>query len=315
MQHGVSTWVGRGVCFQCKECVCTLSIRKDKAWALHVQSKIRNELENITTTTIKQTHRERDTLVVTSGKRVHVGAEKDLPPPPPAPHNLFLLMTPPQSLNPKSATQNPQSSDYPKIGRLAFNSFGDHGCSKGQWGYLGTLSSSMYILTSFMQSDLCVQLRRQRHTQPGRVRQYTRMILGLYLPTYLLNCEIYLAPDFRKEVSSLCDLPGGPSRDWQPSLHLWRHLSLPLPFPPLYTGPVPQPVTQGHFASSTSAQDLNLRKTPFFQCPGLFMEPPKNNDSVPKPEELQSLKSTVEHQLAIGIRNWTVVLRAPEIGA
>lgn len=51
-----------------------------------------------------------------------------------------------------------------------------------------------------------------------------------------------------------------------------------LPFALLYTGPIPQPLTEGHF---TSAQVLNLRKTPFSQCPGLFMEPPKNNDSIP----------------------------------
>ena len=141
-----------------------------------------------------------------------MGAEKDLSPLTTSSYSGH----PPQPLNPKSAVQNPQSSDYPKVGWLVFNSFGDHGCSKVQRSYLGTLSSSMYIPTSFMQNDLCVQLRMQLHTQPGRVRQYTWMILGLslsYLSTYLLNCEIHLAPDFRKEISGLCDLPRGPLRD------------------------------------------------------------------------------------------------------
>ena len=174
----------------------------------------------------------------------------------------------------------------------------------------------MWILTSFVQNELWVQLWTQFHSQSGCLKEYLWMTLGFCLPTNL-SSESWSTPGPRFQESNF--RPVWPSQRppvWLTTItshsitSLWQHLSPPPPFPLLYTGPIPQPVTQGHFAS---AQALNLRKTPFFQCPGLFMEPPKNNDSVPNPEELQSLKSTVEHQLTIGIKNWSVVSRVPEI--
>ena len=220
----------------------------------------------------------------------------------------------PQAANSKPAIENPQSSDNPKVGCLAFNSSGDQSCSKVQWGYWGTSWCEYSHLSCKMSYGS--NYGHNSTASPGVSKNiYGWPWVFVSLQTYLLNHEVHLAPDFRKVISGLCDLPRGPLCDWQPSpltalLHLWQHLSPPPPFPLLYTRPIPQPVTQGH---CTSAQVLNLRKTPFFQCPGLFMEPPKNNDSVPNPEELQSLKSTVEHQLTIGIKNWSVVSRVPEI--
>ena len=178
------------------------------------------------------------------------GAEKDLYPLTTSSYSWHL----PQAANSKSAIENSQSSDNPKVGRLVFNSSGDQGWSKVQWGYWGTLSSLMWILTSFMQNELWVQLWTQLHSQPGYRREYLWMTLGLspYKPIFWIMK--YTWPHISKSDFQPVWPSQGPPCDWQPSalialLHLWQHLSPPSPFPPLYTGPVPQPVTQGHFAS------------------------------------------------------------------
>ena len=135
------------------------------------------------------------------------GAEKDLYPLTTSSYSWHL----PQAANSKSAIENSQSSDNPKVGRLVFNSSGDQGWSKVQWGYWGTLSSLMWILTSFMQNELWVQLWTQLHSQPGYRREYLWMTLGFCLPTNL-SSESWSTPGpiFQKVISSPCDLPRAP---------------------------------------------------------------------------------------------------------
>lgn len=176
------------------------------------------------------------------------GAKKDLCPLTTSPYSWQL----PQAANSKSAIENPQSSDNLKVGRLAFNSSGDQDCSKVQWGYWGTSCCEYWHLSCKMSYG---SNYGHNSTASSGVSKsiYGWPWVSVSLQTYLLNHEVDLAPDFRKVISGLCDLPRGPLSDWQPSpltalLHLWQYLSPPPTLP-----------SSLHRANSSTSNSRTLR--------------------------------------------------------
>lgn len=239
------------------------------------------------------------------------GSQEDLYPQQPLPthDNCPKLQIPNQQLKiPSSAN--------PRLAAWLLIPLGDQDCSKVQWGYWGTSKVNTDI---FRANELWVQLWTQFHSQPGCLKEYLWMTLGFCLLMKLIESWSTPGPRFQKGDFRPVWPSQRPLSDWQPSpltalLHPLQYLSPP-------HRPHPSPSLHGatstsnpdDYLLSTSAQVLNLRKDSLFSALVYLWNLPRTMILFQTLSELQSLKSTVEHQLTIGIKNWSVVSWVPEI--
>ena len=176
----------------------------------------------------------------------------------------------------------------------------------------------MWIVPSFTHNDWCIITITGTNPHPAWACMSDNRCewpwVSICLCTYL-SSESWNAPGlrFQKRVLGLYDLPGTPM--WlttitESLMESWPTTALASL---LSTRPVPQHGTQGHWTSPVSAQVLNLRRLPSSSTLVYSRNLPRTTILFQTLSYCRALNPQLKLILLIGIKNWSVVSRIPEI--